>query len=98
MRRKVLALPEQTGESMLGWERTIRLHRIGNEERNMESKLVRDLLSEAFLWKDKGCDVLPSRLGCPLVIAGKKSPGAEKLPGGQAFRDDHGPGAIREGR
>lgn len=70
MRRKLLAPVEQTRQVMLSRESRIRLHRMGNnEERNMESKLVWDLLPEEFLQEDKGCDLPPSCLDCPFLIA-----------------------------
>ena len=47
---------------------------LGNEERNMESKLVWDLLPEEFPYEDKGCELFPSCLNCPFPDCLKEEP------------------------
>jgi DNA-binding transcriptional ArsR family regulator len=47
---------------------------MGNKERNMESKLIWDLLPEEFPYEDKGCELFPSCLNCPFPDCIKEEP------------------------
>ena len=47
---------------------------MGNEECNVESKLMWDLLPEEFPYEDKGCELFPSCLNCPFPDCLKGEP------------------------